>query len=205
MTQSPKHNSPWMLPTAVPRPLKTTRFVTEPLNENHAEADFAALMSCRVRLRRELQWGSWPPEDFTLELNREDLRGHYGEFTRGEAFAYTVLNCDRTQCLGCVYIERCPEVDGAQLAFWVIDDAVGLELFLVTAVLAWIHQDWSISRVLLPVREANVRALAIAHSCRLVRWETVTDSPLSDYCCFLSDSHHSSGAIANAMPPGGRG
>lgn len=59
---------------ALPEPLKTTRFVLEPLDERHAELDFKAFMSCRDRLRKELQWGEWPPEEFTVELNRVDHR-----------------------------------------------------------------------------------------------------------------------------------
>jgi hypothetical protein len=110
----------------LPEPLNTTRFVLEPLEEKHAELDFEALMSCRARLRGELQWGEWPPEEFTLELNRADLRGHHDEFIRRRAFAYTVLSPDRARCLGCVYLERCAEIDGAQLAFWVINDAVDI-------------------------------------------------------------------------------
>ena len=119
--------------------------MTEPLDEKHAELDFEALMSCRIRLREELQWGKWPPEDFTLELNHADLRGHYDEFLRGEAFAYTVLSFDGARCLGCIYLERCVEIQGAQLAFWVIDDAIDMEAFLVPDVLQWIHTAWRVS------------------------------------------------------------
>ena len=81
----------WRRPDSVPAALETERFVLEPLGEGHAVLDFEALMSCRERLREELQWGEWPREDFTVELNRVDLRGHGEEFERGVAFAYTVL------------------------------------------------------------------------------------------------------------------
>jgi hypothetical protein len=150
MTQAPKQNSPWMVLTALPEPLKTTRFVMEPLDEKHAELDFEALMSCRARLREELQWGEWPPEEFTVEFNRADLRGHHDKFIRHEAFAYTVLSLDRALCLGCIYLERCAEIDGAQLAFWVIDDAIDIEAVLVTDVLQWVHRAWSMKRILIP-------------------------------------------------------
>jgi RimJ/RimL family protein N-acetyltransferase len=160
----------------------------EPLDEKHAELDFEALMSCRARLREELQWGEWPPEDFTLELNRADLREHHDEFIRREAFAFTVLSPDRARCLGCIYLERCAEIDGAQLAFWVIDDAIDIEADLVTDVLQWAHRAWSIERILIPLREANTRGIAIARKCGFAAWDSVKDGPLSDHRCFLSES-----------------
>ena len=188
MTQAPKYNSPWMPRTAVPEPLKTTRFVLEPLDERHTALDFEALMSCRGRLREELEWGHWPPDDFTLESNRADLRRHHDEFTRGEAFAYTVLTPDRARCLGCIYVERCPEVGGAQLAFWVIDDAIDLEAALVTDVLQWVHSAWSIDRVLIPLREANARGMLLVRECGLTAGNSAEEGPLFDHRCFLSES-----------------
>ena len=201
MTQAPKQNSPWMSLTSVPRPLQTPRFVTEPLDEKHAELDFEALMSCRVRLRDELQWGKWPPEDFSLELNRADVRGHHDEFIRGEAFAYTVLSPDRARCLGCIYLERCAEIDGAQLAFWVIDDWIDMEAALVSEVLQWVHGAWSINRVLIPLREANTRGIALAQKCGLVAWDSVKDGPLSDHLCFLSESGSGTQRMAKHLQP----
>lgn len=187
MTQASKQTSQWISPDCLPQPLNTPRFLIEPLNEEHAELDFMALMSCRCRLREELQWGSWPPAGFTLELNRVDLRGHHDEFKRGEAFAYTVLSPDRSRCIGCIYVERCAEVDGAQLAFWVIDDAIDIEAVLVTDVVQWIHRSWSIDRVLIPLREANHRGIAIARKCEWVGFEVTEGSPLSEHHCFLSE------------------
>ncbi|QDV45398.1 hypothetical protein Enr13x_52770 [Stieleria neptunia] len=188
MTQAPKQNLPWLSPATVPQSLHTLGFSIEPLNERHAELDFKALMSCRVRLREELQWSEWPPEDFTLSLNWSDLREHHDEFLRGEAFAYTVLSSDRRSCRGCIYIERCHEIDGAQLAYWVVDDAIELEALLVAEVLRWIHQTWRIDRVLLPLRDSNVRGIELAQKCGLEVSNRFTDGPLSNHRCFLSDS-----------------
>lgn len=187
MTQAPKYPSQWIPLNSVPQPPESRHYVLEPLDEKHAEIDFEAIMSCRTRLRAELQWGDWPPDDFTLERNRSDLRRHHDEFIREEAFAYTVLSPERTRCLGCIYLERCVEVQGAQLAFWVIDDALDLETVLVNEVLQWVHRVWPINRVLLPIRPTNSRGLSIARSCGFSPWEGIRGGPLSDHVCFLSE------------------
>lgn len=188
MTQAPKQNLTWMPLSSVPTPLETEHFVLEPLHEKHAELDFEALMSCRLRLREELQWGNWPRPDFTLESNRADLRGHYAEFMRGEAFAYTVLSADRARCLGCIYLERCPQIDGAQLAFWVIDDAIDKEANLFADTLQWAHLAWSIERILIPLRETNTRGIAMARDYGFAQWDSSKDGSLCDHRCFLSES-----------------
>jgi hypothetical protein len=186
MTQAPKQETSWLPLASLPDPPETSRLLLEPLHEKHAELDYAALMSCRARLREELQWGEWPAEDFTLEANGADLRRHFDEFERQVAFAYTVLSPDRARCLGCVYLERCTEVDGAQLAFWVIDDALDVEAALVADVLNWVHQSWAIERVVLPFREANARGIALARRLRLGSWTSGNDGALSDHRSFLS-------------------
>ena len=196
MTQTLNKKSQWIPLGSLPEPLKTPRFVLEPLDEKHTELDFAALMSCRVRLTEELEWSNWPPEDFTLESNRVDLRRHQGEFIRGEAFAYTVLSPDCSRCLGCIYLNRCAEIKGARLAFWVIDDVIDMESDLLTDVLKWIHSVWSINRVLIPLREANTRGIALVQNCGLEVWDGVKAGQLSGHRCFLSDSGGGEGAVA---------
>lgn len=188
MTQAPKQRSQWISLDSVPLSLATQQYVLEPLSEQHAELDFEALMSCRVRLREELQWGKWPPEGFTLEFNRTDLRDHHDEFLRGEAFAFTVLATDRSRCLGCIYIERCEEFDGAQLAFWVIDDALEMEATLVADVLQWIYQDWPIKRVVIPLRHVNRRGIALATDLGLVAMNSDPGGLLANHLCFLVES-----------------
>lgn len=185
MTQAPRQNSQWISPAILPPPPRSVWFVTEPLDPAHAELDFEALMSCRVRLREELQWGEWPAEDFTLKQNLEDLRRHRDEFDRGQAFAYTVLSPDRSRCLGCIYIERCDDIDGVQLAYWVIDDCLILEASLVTVVVDWLRTSWPIQRVLLPFREANQLGIALAKACGLKSWESDGSGPLSEHSCYL--------------------
>lgn len=185
MTQAPKYDSPWIPLEGVPEPLTTRFFVTEPLGERHAELDYQAVISYRDRLQRELQWGDWPPENFTLEENRADLRRHHEEFLRGEAFAYTVLSPDRTKCLGCFYVERCVEIEGAQLAFWLIDEKIDIEGLLLSRVLRWLRDDWSIQRIVLPFRDENTRGIEIAEGCGFTPLD-FEEGPLAEHRCYVS-------------------
>ena len=187
MTQAAKQNQRWRSDDSVPTPPTTPHFILEPLHEKHAKLDFAALMSCRQRLRNELQWGEWPPRDFTLSRNRADLRDHYGEFVRGEAFAYTVLQPDQTRCLGCIYLERFDPLDGAQLAFWVIDGALDIETMLVKTTLNWAHSAWGIEHIAFPFRPSNVRGIALAESLGLVPWDSKA-THLANHRCLHSIS-----------------
>ena len=115
------------------------------------------------------------------------LRTRATGFARGEAFAYTVLNPERTRCLGCVYLERCDEIEGAQLAFWVTDDNLDMESVLLTSVLRWVHEAWAIERVLLPLRVENARGIALAEDCGYSVWSGIENGPLSSHHCFLSE------------------
>ncbi len=84
-----------------------------------------------------------------------DLAEHQAEFERREAFAYSVLASSR--CIGCVYIE--PWTCGAQLAYWVTDDAIAIESDIVAGVLAWLTL-WPFDCVVVPLRPENVRGRA---------------------------------------------
>ena len=184
---------PWLALSTLPEPLATPRFVLEPLSVEHAERDYEAFMSCRARLRRELDWRGWPPEGFTLEDNRADLERHDGELQRREAFAYTVLDGGRRRCLGCVYLEPCSEDGGGQLAYWLVDDALPAEADILEAVLGWCHDAFDLTRIVLPLRDQNERAIAIARALGLTPWVARRDAILREHRCFSSTSSVSKG------------
>lgn len=142
-------------------------------------------MSCRRRLRRELQWGQWPSNDFTLDENRADLLRHQSEFENGVAFAYSVLQPDLKRCLGCVYIESCDTGGGAQLAYWVIDDARDIESNLVSETVSWLHSEWMFDRVVIPIRNENVRGISLAASLGFTPFDSPVEAKPSGYRYFI--------------------
>ena len=142
-----------------PASAATERLCLVPLGPAVAEYDYVAIMGSRERLRRELRWGDWPPEGFTLEDNVADLAGHLEEFERREAYAYSVLDPSKAACLGCLYLE--PWDPGAQLALWVTDAEVstGLEVHLLQELQRWLAT-WPLPSVRVPVRATNPRLVA---------------------------------------------
>jgi hypothetical protein len=174
----------------VPTEWRTNDLWLRVLRPDVTELDYDALMESRVRLRR---WSSssWPADDFTLEKNREDLIGHEREWENREAFAYTVLNPDGSQCEGCVYMyglgswlhhvkfER--EGDGDQLpdetpvvTFWVRDSALErrLDQQLLTGLREWFKQEWPYQEIAFLITDNLPDDVALVESAGLVRRAT---------------------------------
>jgi RimJ/RimL family protein N-acetyltransferase len=160
----------------VPKGLRTEEFHLRPLRVSDAEIDYAAVMDSKLALRIMSQ-SEWPPDDFTLEMNKRDLQEHEEEHNERTAFTYTVLDPTESICLGCVYITHLKEapIKGnhvARLRFWVrqsyLDD--DLDRRLLKSLIDWFRNDWRFSRVVLTVADADERQnqLAKALSLQLV-------------------------------------
>jgi len=158
---------PWSPRFTPPTQLDTARMHLEPLSPDHTDMDYAAFMSSRERLRRTLGWGPWPADDMSLAKNRADLEGHWTEFERREAYAYTVQSPDRQLCTGCIYVNPV-ELPGAgcaaTLTLWVTDAALEgeLDLHLLASLLEWFERDWPFDAVFLPLQAENERGLELA-------------------------------------------
>jgi hypothetical protein len=149
------------LDISAPAGLKTGQFVLRPLLASDAELDYDAVMESREFLRKWEQ-STWPEDDFTVEANREDLLKHERQHANGDAFTYTVMNLDQTECLGCVYVVP-PEAKmfaGAQITttganqwsdcdatvfFWVRKSRLpeDLDRALLDSLLRWFDGEWS--------------------------------------------------------------
>lgn len=162
-----------------PEELRTEEFLLRPLRESDAELDYEAVMESREFLRVWEQ-STWPADDFTLEANRADLIRHEREHIAGEAFTYTVMNLDETECLGCVYIfpttapmytrPEIAAVDGdewtaheAAFYFWVRLSrlADGLDGRLLAALGEWFAQEWGIASPLVITNEQFAQQVAV--------------------------------------------
>ena len=140
-----------------PEKLETNTFRLRMLTVNDVVKDYDAVMTSIDHLQGVFgQRSKWPSKELTLEQDLIDLGWHQKEFQQRTSFAYTVMNLDESQCLGCVYLfpSQNEEVD-AVIYLWVRQSAFekGLDPILFDAVRNWITKEWPFKKVLYPGRE----------------------------------------------------
>ena len=145
----------------VPEVLETDKFRLRMLTIKDVEKDYDAVITSIDHLKgvfgeRERN-KKWPPKDLTLEQDLIDLGWHQKEFQNRSSFAYTVINLDETQCLGCVYIfpSNNPNFD-AKIYMWVRKSEFekGLDPILFKTVKKWIQEKWPFKKVAYPGRKS---------------------------------------------------
>ena len=84
------------------------------------------------------------------------MKWHQGEFEKRSSFAYTVLNLDETECLGCVYIypskKKSFEVD---VFYWVRQSMLYLDKELGLVVRKWLEEKWPFKKIAYPGRDIS--------------------------------------------------
>ncbi|MER6299009.1 N-acetyltransferase [Kitasatospora sp. NPDC001539] len=135
----------------VPRELLAPGFRLEPLGEQHNASDHAAWTSSVDHIRATPGWAGrgWPPaEGMSLEQNLADLRRHAADFEARTGFTYTVLEPDRDEVIGCVYIHPDREDPSAvSVSSWVRADRADLDAPLYRAVSGWLAEHWPLGRL----------------------------------------------------------
>lgn len=172
---------------SVPAGLTTPWFVLRPLLSSDAELDFDAVMESREFLRTWEQ-STWPADDFTVETNREDLLKLERQHVGGDAFTYTVMSLDETECLGCAYVlspdakmfadahvtavgaDDLSDCD-ATVFFWVRKSklAEGLDREVLDALLAWLEREWSFKAPVIVTNEQFDQQVTMIESTDLGR------------------------------------
>jgi hypothetical protein len=139
----------------VPEVLETDRIRLRPLTIHHAVKDFDAVQTSSERLRTVYDPGGVWPIGLTLEQNIIELGWHQTEFQLRSSFAYTVLDLDEAEVLGCVYFypTRKPDYD-VEVTLWVRQSRVaeGLDEHLFVTVESWIENAWPFSNPAFPGR-----------------------------------------------------
>lgn len=141
----------------VPEKLETDKFKLRMLKVTDVVKDYDAVMTSVEHLQGIFGPRSkWPPKDLTFEQDLIDLGWHQKEFQTRSSFAYTVMNLDESQCLGCVYIFQ-PRKEGfdAEVYMWLRKSAYdnGLDPILFKTVKKWITKKWPFKKVRYPGRE----------------------------------------------------
>ena len=135
----------------VPRELRTVRFRLEPLGPQHNASDRAAWTSSieHIQSTPGFEGRDWPPDGgFTPEANLGDLVQHADEFERRVAFAYTVLQPDADDVIGCLYLYPGPRPGSVDVRSWVRADVADLDPVLRQAVRTWLADAWPFDEVI---------------------------------------------------------
>jgi hypothetical protein len=135
----------------VPVRHETPDFVLEPLGPEHNERDHAAWSSSieHIRATHGFVGRRWP-RPMSLEDNLRDLEQHRTEFDAREAFAYSVLDPETEDVIGCIYVNPAPAGEGAVVRTWVRSSHAHLDGTLRAAVVAWLERDWPLVSVSTP-------------------------------------------------------
>ena len=140
----------------VPEVLETDKFRLRMLTVNDVVKDYDAVITSINHLQGVFGPSSkWPLSSSTLEQNLIDLGWHQKEFQTRSSFAYTVMNLDESQCLGCTYIFPTDKSDyETEIYMWVRKSAYdkGLDHVLFKTVKKWIKEKWPFKKVAYPGR-----------------------------------------------------
>lgn len=143
----------------VPDTLQNEHFRIRMLTVNDVVKDYDAVMTSLSHLQEMFFsiW-NWPTADLTFEQDLIDLGWHQKEFQMRSSFAYTVVNLDESQVLGCLYIYPTKKAEfDAEIYMWVRTSALenGLDTILFDTVKSWISIDWPFEKVAYPGREID--------------------------------------------------
>ena len=135
---------------SVPAGFVTAHLKIRKLCARDVYLDYLAVISSIDLIKRLRGGGDWPSQDLTIEDDLIDLAWHQREFERQSSFAYTVMNPDESECLGCLYIvpphfrPNVPEGAEAVVSCWVTQKAydAGLYAELYKAMKAWLEKEW---------------------------------------------------------------
>jgi RimJ/RimL family protein N-acetyltransferase len=139
----------------VPERLETSRMRLRPLTIHDAVLDFDAVTSSERRLRTVFEPGGEWPRGLTLEQNTIELAWHQVEFQLRTSFAYTIVNPDESQVLGCSYIYPTPKPGhDVEISMWVRESEVpgGLDEHVFGTVERWIDERWPFANPAYPGR-----------------------------------------------------
>ena len=110
-------------------------FVMRKLTARDVELDYAAVMSS-IDIIHQTRSEGFPDPELTLEEDRIDLSWHQREFEMKTSFAFTLMNHEETECLGCVYFYppskpwiTAPEGTDVVINFWVTQKAYDQGLY----------------------------------------------------------------------------
>lgn len=142
----------------VPLVLENKHFRIRTLTINDVVKDYDAVMTSIDHLQKMYPTSNWPNRDLTFEQDLIDLGWHQKEFQLRRSFAYTVVQLDESEVIGCLYIDPTKKGDfEASITMWVRTSVFeeGLDPILYKTVRNWIDAKWPFKKVAYPGREIS--------------------------------------------------
>ena len=133
----------------VPLLFETPSFVLEPLGPEHNERDHDAWSSSidHIHATPGFAGQRWPHPMSPAE-NLADLERHRAEFDARTALAFSVLDPQTDDVIGCVYVNPDEAQDGGvAVRSWVRVTHSNLDEPLRTAVVDWLERDWPFASI----------------------------------------------------------
>ncbi len=140
-----------------PKNLEKEKYTARKLTARDVYPDFIAVMSSMdiIHLTRG---GKWPTPDITIEEDLIDLSWHQREFEFKTSFAFTVMNKDESECLGCIYfyppktgMSDAASTDGYEVnvSWWITQKFYDLGMYdeVCRDIRDWVDKDWPFKRV----------------------------------------------------------
>ncbi|OGQ23675.1 MAG: hypothetical protein A3I05_06180 [Deltaproteobacteria bacterium RIFCSPLOWO2_02_FULL_44_10] len=140
-----------------PREVVRSNYVLEVLAPQHNDMDYEAWTSSIDELQGIFgPTNDWPTKEYTKEQNLEDLERHLREFEQSVAYAYTILNVERTSCIGCLYIRPTSATNyDARVDFWFRNSSKNIESHFYEELKSWLGKEWRFQNIAFPGRNLS--------------------------------------------------
>ncbi len=121
----------------IPQELVLSNCILLPLTIDISELDYAAVMDMLD------ENGNTKYPKHTLYQNTVDLGYHQKEFQKRASFTYTILNNTKNECLGCLYMYPCDDVEyDVEIDMWIRNKYSNIEKEVMGKVKEWIKNVW---------------------------------------------------------------
>ena len=132
-------------------------YITRKLCARDVYLDYFAVISS-IDIIHKTRGGTWPSPDLTIEEDLIDLSWHQREFESNSSFAFTIMNLDETECLGCIYFypprsemsdAKSEEGFDVNVSWWITQKFYDLGKYdqVCWDIRKWIESSWSFKRV----------------------------------------------------------
>lgn len=121
----------------IPQQLELEHCILVPLTIDLANIDYDAVMD----MLDENGNSKYP--NHTLYQNTIDLGYHQKEFQKKASFTYSILNKSKDECIGCMYIYPCDDINyDVEIDMWIRHKYMDIEEETMKSVKEWIKNVW---------------------------------------------------------------